>query len=259
MNKRYDTKRIRDSKIRHNETCEKGKKEDRLHAKKAVVLLSGGLDSTTALAIANEQGYEIYALSFDYGQRHIKELKCARAIAKHYHVAEHKILKIDLSAIGGSALTDKKIKVPTGRNLKKISKEIPITYVPARNTILLSFALSWAEVIGADAIFIGANALDYSGYPDCRPEFYKAFEEVARLGTKRGIEGKTIKLEYPLINMTKAEIIKEGIRLGVPYELTWSCYKGGKYACGKCDSCLLRLKGFREAGSRDRIAYKPEK
>ncbi len=225
------------------------------HKKKAVVLLSGGLDSTTVMGIAKSRGYELYALSFDYGQRHIKEVECARAVARHYDVIEHKVLKIDLAQIGGSALTDKRIKVPTGRSTKNMANEIPVTYVPARNTILLSFALSWAEVMDADAIFIGANALDYSGYPDCRPEFYRAFEEVARLGTKRGVEGKPIRIEYPLIAMTKAEIIKEGLRLGVPYELTWSCYRGGARACGVCDSCLLRLKGFNEAGTVDRIEY----
>ena len=220
---------------------------------KAVVLLSGGLDSSTCMAIAKDEGYEIYALSFDYGQRHSKELESAKAIAKHFGAKEHKILKIDLRQIGGSALTDDNIEVPENRDEEHMADEIPVTYVPARNTILLSFALAYAEVIGADAIYIGANALDYSGYPDCRPEYYKAFEEVARLGTKRGVEGKPIEIKYPLINMTKAEIIRTGMRLGVPYELTWSCYKGGEKACGVCDSCKLRIKGFKEAGYKDPI------
>ncbi len=219
---------------------------------KAVVLLSGGLDSSTVLAIALEMGYEVHALSFDYGQRHSRELESAKKIAKYFNVP-HKIIKIDLRQIGGSALTDN-IDVPE-RNMDEIEKEIPITYVPARNTILLSLALGYAEVIDADAIFYGANAIDYSGYPDCRPEYVEAFERVANLGTKRGVEGKPIKIIAPIIHMTKAEIIKKGMELGVPYELTWSCYKGGKKACGKCDSCLLRLKGFMEAGYEDPLEY----
>ena len=223
--------------------------------KKAVVLLSGGLDSSTCMAIAKDEGYELYALSFDYGQRHSRELESAKAIAEHFGAKEHKILRIDLRQIGGSALTDDSIDVPENRDEEHMADEIPVTYVPARNTILLSFALAYAEVIGADAIYIGANALDYSGYPDCRPEYYRAFEEVARLGTKRGVEGKPIEIKYPLINMTKAEIIRTGMRLGVPYELTWSCYKGGEKACGVCDSCKLRIKGFKEAGYKDPIEY----
>jgi len=219
---------------------------------RAVVLLSGGLDSSTVLAIALEMGYEVHALSFDYGQRHSRELESAKKIAKYFNVP-HKIIKIDLRQIGGSALTDN-IDVPE-RNVDEIEKEIPITYVPARNTILLSLALGYAEVIDADAIFYGANAIDYSGYPDCRPEYVEAFERVANLGTKRGVEGKHIKIIAPIIHMTKAEIIKKGMELGVPYELTWSCYKGGKRACGKCDSCLLRLKGFMEAGYEDPLEY----
>ena len=223
--------------------------------KKAVVLLSGGLDSSTCMAIAKDEGYEIYALSFDYGQRHSRELESAKAIARHFGAKEHKILRIDLRQIGGSALTDDSIDVPENRDEEHMADEIPVTYVPARNTILLSFALAYAEVIDADAIYIGANALDYSGYPDCRPEYYKAFEEVGRLGTKRGVEGKPIEIKYPLINMSKAEIIRTGMRLGVPYELTWSCYKGGEKACGVCDSCKLRIKGFKEAGYKDPIEY----
>ncbi len=219
---------------------------------KAVVLLSGGLDSSTTLAIAVEDCDEVHALSFDYGQRHSRELDSAIAIAKHYGVP-HKILKIDLRSIGGSALTDN-IDVPE-RSLEEIEEGIPITYVPARNTILLSYALSYAEVIDADCIYIGVNALDYSGYPDCRPEYIEAFEKVANLGTKRGVEGKKIKIVAPLMHLTKAEIIKRGMELGVPYELTWSCYRGGERACGRCDSCLLRLKGFMEAGYEDPLDY----
>lgn len=223
--------------------------------KKVVVLLSGGLDSTVTLAKAKEGGYEICPLSFDYGQRHDKELESAKKIAKWYSVTEHKILKIDLVQIGGSALTDKGIAVPEKRKVEEIGEDIPITYVPARNTILLSLAIGYAEVVGAEAVFIGANAIDYSGYPDCRPEFFEAFQKVAELGTKTGVDGKLIQIKYPLINMTKAEIVKEGIRLNVPFHLTWSCYKGGEKACGKCDSCILRLKGFKEAGVEDPIEY----
>jgi 7-cyano-7-deazaguanine synthase len=223
--------------------------------KKAVVLLSGGLDSTVTIALAKDQGYELFPLSFDYGQRHDRELESAKNIAHHYEVREHKIIKIDLSQIGGSALTDKGIEVPENRDEKEIGSDIPPTYVPARNTILLSIALGYAEVIGAEAIFIGANTQDYSGYPDCRSDFFSAFSEVARLGTKAGVEGKSIEIRYPLINLTKAEIVKEGSRLNVPFHLTWSCYKGEERACGKCDSCLLRLKGFEEAGFKDPIEY----
>ncbi len=219
---------------------------------KAVVLLSGGLDSTTVLAMAIDMGYKVHALSFDYGQRHSRELESARKVASYYNVP-HKILKIDLRQIGGSALTDN-IDVPE-RDVEHIGDEIPITYVPARNTILLSYALAYAEVIDADAVFYGANAIDYSGYPDCRPEYVEAFEKMANLGTKRGVEGKKIKIIAPIIHMTKAEIIKKGMELGVPYELTWSCYRGGEKACGRCDSCLLRLKGFMEAGYVDPIEY----
>ncbi len=220
---------------------------------RCVVLLSGGLDSSTTLVIAIHDGCEVHALSFYYGQRHARELESAKKIAKHYGV-KHKIIKIDLSSIGGSALTDERIEVPE-RKLEDIEKEIPVTYVPARNTIFLSYALAYGEVIGADYIYIGVNALDYSGYPDCRPEYIRAFEEAAKLGTKRGVEGKPIKIKTPLINLTKAEIIKKGMELGVPYELTWSCYRGGEKACGRCDSCLLRLKGFMEAGYEDPLEY----
>lgn len=220
---------------------------------KAVVLLSGGLDSTTTCAVALAEGYDVYGLSFDYGQRHKKEFLAAKKIASHYKI-KHKILKLDLSWVK-SALTDKKINIPVGRKLEEIGKDIPATYVPARNLIFLAYALAYAESIGAATIFIGANARDYSGYPDCRPEFYKAFQEVAKVGTKKGVEGKAIEIKYPLINLSKAEIIKKGLSLRVPYEFTWSCYKGKKKHCGKCDSCLLRLKGFREAGVKDPVEY----
>jgi 7-cyano-7-deazaguanine synthase len=223
--------------------------------KKAVVLLSGGLDSTVTLAKAKERGYELYPLSFDYGQRHDKELGSAKKIAEWYSVTEHKILKIDLAQIGGSALTDKGIAVPEKRKVEEIGEDIPITYVPARNTILLSLAIGYSEVVGAEAVFTGANAIDYSGYPDCRPEFFEAFQKVVELGTKTGVDGKLIQIKYPLINLTKAEIVKEGVRLNVPFHLTWSCYKGGEKACGKCDSCILRIKGFKEAGVEDPIEY----
>ncbi len=221
--------------------------------KKAVVLLSGGLDSTTTLAIAEHEGFEVYALTFDYGQKHKKEIDSAKKIARYYNVKAHKILKIDLSW-AESALTDERIDVPDG-NLNDMGESIPRTYVPARNTILLSFALAWSEVIKADAIFIGANIVDHSGYPDCRPKFLKEFQKIAALGTKRGVEGKTVEIKFPLIDMSKAKIIKKGMELGVPYHLTWSCYKGGEKACAKCDSCLLRLRGFEEAGYEDPIEY----
>jgi 7-cyano-7-deazaguanine synthase len=224
--------------------------------KKAVCLLSGGMDSAVTCAIAKKQGYDIYALTFDYGQRHKKEITCARELARYFKSKEHKILKIGLDQIGGSALTDE-IDVPVGKShaaIKK-SKEIPVTYVPARNTILLSFALAYAEVKCAQAIFIGANCIDYSGYPDCRPEYFRKFQEMANLATKRGVQGKSIKIETPIIKMNKGEIVHEGSKLGVPYNKTWSCYSGGKKACGVCASCVLRLEGFKAAGTIDPIAY----
>lgn len=223
--------------------------------KRAVVLLSGGLDSTVAAAMAKEQGYELHAVSFDYGQRHKRELESARAVAAALEARSHSVLEVPVGKYGGSALTDAAIAVPTGRDEKGMGADIPVTYVPARNIVFLSLALGVAEVKEADAIFIGANALDYSGYPDCRPEFFRAFEEMARLGTKRGVEGKPVHIEVPLQHMTKADIVREGLRLRAPLELTWSCYQGGDKACGVCDSCVLRLKGFREAGARDPIAY----
>lgn len=221
----------------------------------AIVLLSGGLDSATTLAIALSEGYDCHALSFNYRQRHDRELSSAIHVAKHYGLKEHKIVRMDLREIGGSALTDESIAVPEGREVAALKKDIPTTYVPARNIIFLSVALGYAEVCSADAIFIGANAIDYSGYPDCRQDFLEAFAVMGNKGTKRGVEGHPIAIKYPLINMTKAQIVKKGLELKVPYELTWSCYKGGKRACGKCDSCQLRLKGFAEAGSQDPIEY----
>lgn len=225
--------------------------------KKAVVLLSGGLDSSTALAIARGEGYEIYALSFRYGQRHALEIESARRIAESMAVSRHLVVEFDLRAIGGSALTGQ-WEVPRGRPMDEIASGIPATYVPARNTIFLSFALAWAETLGAEDIFIGVNALDYSGYPDCRPEYIEAFERMANLATKAGVEGNLkLKIHAPLIAMTKAQIIETGLRLGVDYSLTHSCYDPAPdgRACGSCDSCLLRLKGFAEAGVLDPASY----
>ncbi len=222
---------------------------------RAVVLLSGGLDSSTCLAIAKSKGREAYALTVDYGQRHKREIEAAKKIAKRLGVKAHKILKFDLTQIGGSALTDKRITVPEKRSMEEIGRGIPSTYVPARNTILLGLALGYAETVDADEVYIAVNALDVSGYPDCRPEFYTAFREVARLGTKRGVEGRPIHIHTPVIHMTKADIVRLGARLGVPFELTWSCYHGRGKACGVCDSCQLRLKGFREAGLEDPLPY----
>ena len=224
--------------------------------KRAVVLLSGGLDSATTLAIAKEEGYECFALSFCYGQRHQIEVSSAQRVAKSLGVKEHRILEIDLRAIGGSALTDA-VDVPKNRSENEISSAIPITYVPARNTIFLSYALAWAEVIDGQDIFIGVNALDYSGYPDCRPEFILQFEKLARLATKAGVEGKRYRIHAPLIDRTKAQIIAKGAKLGIQFSLTTSCYDpaGDGRACGECDSCLLRAKGFREAGLPDPTRY----
>lgn len=225
--------------------------------KKAVVLSSGGLDSTTSMAIAKAEGYEIYSLSFNYGQRHALELKAADRVAEALAAKEHLMVDLDLGKIGGSALTDD-IAVPKARSEEKMKEEIPVTYVPARNTIFLSYALAWAEVLGASDIFIGVNAIDYSGYPDCRPEYIRAFENMANLALKAAVEGRMrIRIQTPLIRMTKAEIIRRGVELGVDYRLTHSCYDPspeGK-ACGQCDSCLLRKKGFREAGIPDPTVY----
>jgi 7-cyano-7-deazaguanine synthase len=226
--------------------------------KKAVVLLSGGLDSATVLAIARSEGYELYALSFRYGQRHVFELEAAARVAARIGVADHRTAVIDLRVFGGSALTGD-IDVPKGRTADEMGHGIPITYVPARNTIFLSFALAWAEVLGSSDIFIGVNALDYSGYPDCRPEFIEAFEKMASLATKAGVEGRqALKIHTPLIAMTKAQIIKKGLELGVDYGLTSSCYDpsaAGK-PCGECDSCVLRRKGFEENGMEDPLGEK---
>ncbi len=225
--------------------------------KKAVVLLSGGLDSATCVAMAQDQGFDVYALSFRYGQRHSVELEAADRVAQHLGVMEHKTAEIDLTLFGGSALTDD-IDVPKDRNEGEMDADIPVTYVPARNTIFLSFALAYAEVVGAKDIFIGVNALDYSGYPDCRPEFIRSFEATANLGTKVGVtEDERITIQTPLIDMSKAEIATTGTRLGVDYAMTISCYDPDTTgaACGHCDSCLLRQKGFREAGLPDPTRY----
>lgn len=220
---------------------------------KAIVLLSGGLDSTTVLAIAKAHDFECYALSFDYGQKQRSELESAKTIANQSKVAEHRIMKISLADIGGSALTDDKIDVPKYSE----SDEIPVTYVPARNTIFLSFALAWAEVIDCQKIYIGVNALDYSGYPDCRPEFIKAFEDMANLATKQSVEGDKIEIKTPLISMTKAEIIQKGLSLGVDYSQTISCYLANSNgeACGECDACVLRINGFNNANIKDPTFY----
>jgi 7-cyano-7-deazaguanine synthase len=221
--------------------------------KKAVILLSGGLDSATVLAIAKAEGYELYALSFSYGQRHAWELEAARRVAASIGVAQHRVTAIDLRAFGGSALTAD-IDVPKGREPEEMAHGIPITYVPARNTIFLAFALAWAEVLGASDIFLGVNALDYSGYPDCRPEFIEAFEKMANLATRAGVQGRQhLRIHTPLIDLTKAQIIAKGAELGVDYGLTSSCYDPGPTGapCGQCDSCLLRQKGFRENGIED--------
>jgi len=225
--------------------------------RKAVILSSGGIDSTTAMAMAKHEGYELYSLSFDYGQRHAVELEAARRTAAALGARQHLVIRIDLGKIGGSALTDE-IAVPHGRSEEQLASGIPVTYVPARNTIFLSYALAWAEVLEAADIFIGVNAVDYSGYPDCRPEYIRAFEAMANLAIKAAVEGKLkISIQTPLIRMTKAEIIRTGTELGVDYRLTHSCYDPDAQgrACGDCDSCLLRKKGFREAGIPDPTAY----
>lgn len=229
--------------------------------KKAVILLSGGLDSATVLALARDDGYRLYALSFAYGQRHVLELEAATRVAKALGAHEHRTINIDLGAFGGSALTDD-IDVPKGRSAEEIDEiedGVPITYVPARNTVFLSYALAWAEVLGAQDIFIGVNALDYSGYPDCRPDYIAAFQAMANLATRAGIEGIKTRIRTPLIDMTKGEIIRAGTALGIDYGLTLSCYDpdARARACGDCDSCALRRKGFRDAGVADPTAYQP--
>ncbi|MBO9608954.1 MAG: 7-cyano-7-deazaguanine synthase QueC [Paenibacillaceae bacterium] len=236
--------------------------------KRAVIILSGGLDSTTCMGMARESGYELYPITFDYGQRHRIEIDNARAVADYYGVDDRlKVITLGfLRDFGGSALTDETIEVPRGTGVEHAGAgssatadggepDIPVTYVPGRNLLFLSIATSYAEVTGASAIYIGVNALDYSGYPDCRPEFIRKVEEVIALATKAGVTGSTMTIATPLIQMTKADIIREGLRLGVPYHLTTSCYNGKREACGECDSCRLRLKGFAEAGARDPIPY----
>lgn len=227
--------------------------------KKAVILVSGGLDSATTLAIAKEQGYACYAMSFNYGQRHQVELESAKTVSTTLGAVEHKVVSLGLGDIGGSALTDDNISVPQNID-EAISSGIPVTYVPARNTVFLSLALGWAEVLGAEAIYIGVNAVDYSGYPDCRPEYIKAFQTMANLATKKGVEGELIKIETPLIDLSKAEIIQKGTELGVDYSKTLSCYapdRDGK-ACGRCDSCRLRKQGFSAANLADPTLYSKE-
>jgi 7-cyano-7-deazaguanine synthase len=229
--------------------------------KKAVVLLSGGLDSATTLAIAESMGFQCYALTFRYGQKHACEVEAAKKVAHSLAVVEHRIIDIDLAAFGGSALTDSTIEVPKDRPDLGKNKKIPLTYVPARNIILLSYALAWAEVLGAWEIFIGVNAVDYSGYPDCRPEFLSAFEKAANFGMAASVEGKgKYRINTPIVNMAKRQIILTGTRLGVDYSLTHSCYDpdGQGRACGRCDSCRLRLKGFAEAGLKDPARYGDE-
>ena len=228
------------------------------HKKKAIVLLSGGLDSSTILAIAQAQGFETYAITFRYGQKHEVELEAAQRIANQFQVKEHVIAEIDLRMFGGSALTSDQFEVPKGRAIDDMSDGIPITYVPARNTIFLSFALAWAEVLEAYNIFIGVNAVDYSGYPDCRPEYIEAYSKMANLATKSGVEGANkLVIHTPLINLSKGQIIEQGLSLGVDYALTVTCYAPDEQgaACGECDACLLRLKGFAENGISDPAPY----
>jgi len=222
--------------------------------KPAVLLLSGGLDSATCLALARRQGFDVYCLSFDYGQRHCAELDAARRVAQAMGAAEHRVINFGLAQFGGSALTDTKIAVPIGG----VQPGIPVTYVPARNTIMLSLALAWAEVLGSRDVFVGVNAVDYSGYPDCRPEYIAAFEQMANLATKAGVEGVKLSIHAPLIDLSKAEIIRTGLALGVDYGLTVSCYQadGEGRACGECDSCRLRAEGFAAAGVPDPTAYR---
>ncbi len=227
-------------------------------ANRAVVLLSGGLDSTTTLAIARESGFDTYAMTFRYGQRHEAEIEAARRVATAFGAVEHVIVDFDLRLFGGSALTSN-VAVPKGRSIEAMAKGIPVTYVPARNTIFLSFGLAWAEVLGAEDIFIGVNALDYSGYPDCRPEYVDAYSRMANLATRAGVEGsQRLKIHTPLISLSKAEIIEAGLRLGVDYSVTSTCYDPGTRgeACGECDACLLRLKGFHENGLTDPAPYR---
>lgn len=221
---------------------------------KAVILLSGGLDSTVCMAVAHAAGHELFPISFNYSQRHNRELNCARQVAEHYKVRRHLIIETNMGAIGGSALTDSSLAVPAGDAARQ---DIPITYVPARNLIFLSYALGYAEVAGAEKIYIGVNSLDYSGYPDCRPEFIELFQNLADYSTKAAVQdGRRIRVETPLLHLSKKDIVLLGTKLNAPLELTTSCYAGGEAACGTCDSCILRLKGFAEAGLVDPIPYK---
>ncbi len=225
----------------------------------AVVLLSGGIDSATALAVARREGFAAHCLTVSYGQRHASEIEAALRVARAAGAAQHRTIEVNLTAFGGSALTSD-IPVPKGRNPETMAHEIPVTYVPARNTIFLSLALAWAEVLGSSDIFIGVNALDYSGYPDCRPEYIESFEKMAALGTKAGVQGRQkLSIHTPLIRMTKAEIVHTGVELGVDFSLTVSCYdpSAGGFACGECDACLLRRKGFEQAGVKDPARYRP--
>jgi 7-cyano-7-deazaguanine synthase len=225
-------------------------------ARRAVILLSGGLDSATCLAVARAAGRECHAISFDYGQRHRGELLRAARVAEALGAASHRVVKLDLASFGGSALTDRSIAIPKGRSVARMAKEIPVTYVPARNLVMLSVATALAETLGATELYIGANAIDYSGYPDCRPPFLRAFEKVARAGTKAGVEGRPLKIRAPLMRLGKAAIIRLGTRLGVPFRITQSCYDPVRgRACGRCDSCILRRRGFEEAGVKDPTPY----
>jgi len=221
----------------------------------AIVLLSGGLDSSTVLAMAKERGFDVVALTFDYGQKHKRELNSARRVANHYKVNEHIVIPLNLRGHLKSSLTRESMAIPLRESVSEIGSEIPDTYVPSRNIIFLSIGASIAESRGATALFIASNAVDFSGYPDCTPEFIKAFQKTLDVGTKAGKEGRGVKVEAPILNTSKAGIVKEAVRLGVPLELTWSCYRGGAKACGRCDSCLLRLEGFREAGLKDPLEY----
>ncbi len=224
--------------------------------RRAVVLLSGGLDSSTVLAVARKKGFEVHCLSVDYGQRHKGELAAARRVARALGAESHRAARVSLSLFGGSALTDDAIAVPKGRSEAAMGSDIPVTYVPARNTVLLSMALAWAEVLGAHDLFLGVNAIDYSGYPDCRPEFLRAFERLARVATKAGVEGERLRIHAPLLRLSKAGIVRLGTRLGVPYHLTLTCYDPVRgRACGRCDACTLRRKGFEEAGVPDPTRY----
>lgn len=227
-----------------------------VRAMRAVSLLSGGLDSTVVLAYALSEGFDVVPLTVRYGQRHSRELDSAKRVVEHYGLRHHVVMDLDLRSFTGSALTSQSVEVPEKASVAEIGEGIPVTYVPARNIIFLSLAAGLCETIGAEAIFIGANAIDYSGYPDCRPEFFEAFEQTLRVGTKAGVEGHAPRIHAPILRMSKSEIVRLGSELKAPLELTWSCYQGGERACGHCDSCLLRLKGFKEVGVPDPLEYR---